>query len=125
MSSITEKVAEQIASSGENIKERVIQHLVAKEVERRSEAVIKALDSLDKLKREGLKIKPDVVSYGDDGKIASQAWSKAKIDERNTNQSKIDKLQAALNKGLDEGDFASLFNLVNGNAKPEHTADKD
>lgn len=122
MSTIGEKVAEQLGNSGLQITERVITHLVEKEVSRRSEAVIKALDSLDKLVKEGKKIKPDIVTYGDDGKISSQSWSKQKIDERNANETKTTKLQAVLDKALDKNDFSDLFSLVNSNAKPEQPA---
>lgn len=122
MSTITENVAQQLCNSGPQIMERVITHFVEKEVSRRSETAIKALDKLDKLQKEGNKIKPDIISYGDDGKIASQSWSKQKIDERNANAAKIVKLQAALDKALDTNDFSDLFNLVNENAKPEQSA---
>ena len=118
MSTIGEQVAEQLGNSGIQITERVITHLVEKEVSRRAEAIIKALSNLDALDKEGRKIKPDLVGYDDAGKIISQSWSKQKIDERNVNIAKIAKLQAAIDKALDKNDFSDLFNMVNANAKP-------
>ena len=117
MSTIIEKVAEQIGSSGPEITERVISRLVEKEVTRRTEAVIKALDALDKLEKEGRRIKPDIVAYAEDGSVVSQSWSKKTLDERNANAAKVRKLQAAIGKALEANDFSDLFNLVN-DAKP-------
>jgi len=119
MSAISEKVAEQLSSSGDVITGRVIAHLVEREVSKRSEAVIRALDVLDKLIKESKKIKPDLVAFGDDGKVISQSWSKQKIDERDANNAKIAKTQSVIDKALERNDYSDLFNLVNNNAKPE------
>jgi hypothetical protein len=118
MSTLTEKVAEQIGACGPQVAERVIAHLVEQEVNRRSEAVIKALSVMDRLSREGRKIVPDLVAYDENGAVLSKNWSKAKLEERKANATKVEKLQKAIDKALEQDDFADLYNAVN-NDKPD------
>ncbi len=112
---ITTKVAEKLAAISPAVSEKVIDHLVTKELNRRSEAVIGALADLDKMSNELKKLKPDVVAYAEDGSVASSNWSKPKLDEKNKATQKIAKLTAAVDKALNSNDYGDLFNI----AKPQ------
>ena len=108
---INQKVAERIAGSNEKIQESVIEHLAGKEVERRTNAVIKVFAELTALEKEVTKIKPDLSQYDSNGALVVENWSKAKIDERNKKIDKRNKLISALDKALDKNDYSDLLNI--------------
>ena len=108
---INQKVAERIAGSNEKIQESVVEHLASKELERRTNAVIKVFAELAALEKEVSKIKPDLPQYDSNGDLVVENWSKAKLDERNKKIDKKNKLTAALDKALDKNDFSDLLNV--------------
>ena len=108
---INQKVAERIAGSNEKIQESVVEHLASKELERRTNAVIKVFAELAALEKEVSKIKPDLAQYDSNGDLVVENWSKAKLDERNKKIDKKNKLTAALDKALDKNDFSDLLNV--------------
>lgn len=112
MSNINTAVADRLANIAPVVSEKVINHLVEKEVNRRADAVILALSTIDKLTSDLKKFKPDIVSYNGDGTEASANWSKPKLDEKNKVESTIAKLNKAVEKALTENDFGDLFNLT-------------
>ena len=109
---INTQVAERLSQIAPVVTEKVIDHLVSKEVNRRADAVISALGSIDKFSNELKKHKPDIVAYDDAGAVVSSNWSKAKLDERNKVEANINKLNKAVEKALNENDYADLFNLT-------------
>ena len=113
---INTAVAERLAAIAPEVTSKVIDHLVTKELNRRSEAVINGLGELDKLKSEQKKLKPDVISYNEDGSVASSNWSKAKLEEKNKVDQKIAKLGKAIDKALVENDYSDLFNVSKSSA---------
>lgn len=119
---INEKVAEQIASAGNEIAERVINLLAEKDKEKRVLVLVQAIGELDTMNKELTKIKADQLSFDSEGKPVSETWSKAKLDERNSKTGKRDKLEAAINLALEKNDFGALFNRAK-NDKPETVAD--
>ena len=108
---INQKVAEKITGSNEKIKEGLIEHLAGKEIERRTNAVIKVFSELTALEKEIVKIKPDLNQYDTNGLLVIENWSKDKLTERNKKIEKINKLTAALDKALDKNDFSDLLNV--------------
>lgn len=118
MSNINTEVANRLAAISPVVTEKVIDHLVSKEVNRRADAVITALGSIDKFTAELKKHKPDVVSYDDAGAVVSASWTKAKLEEKNKVENSIKKLNAAVEKALNENDYADLFNLTKQNQQP-------
>ena len=108
---INQKVAERIAGSNEKIQESVVEHLAGKEIERRTNAVIKVFSELAALEKEVSKIKPDLSQYDSNGDLVVENWSKSKLDERNKKIDKRNKLTAALDKALDKNDFSDLLNV--------------
>jgi hypothetical protein len=110
--SISTAVAERLASIAPEVTGKVVDHLVTKELNRRSEAVITALQEIDKLNVDLKKVKPDVVTYNDDGSVASSNWTKAKLEEKNKVQQRITKLTSAVDKALGSNDYSDLFNVA-------------
>lgn len=109
--SINTEVATRIASIAPQISEKVIDHLVSKELVRRTDAVIQALSEVEKLGKDLIKMKPDNTLYNDDGSVASSSWTKPKLEEKNKLVAKIQKINVALEKALGENDFNLLFSL--------------
>ena len=110
--SIREKVGEQIAALSPAVEAKVVEHFVKKEAERRADAIIKGIDKLSELTRERRKTdKGDIVSYNGDGSVATQAYSKDRLEANKKADEQISKLTTAIDKAL-EGDASDLFNLT-------------
>lgn len=109
---IREKVGEQIAALSPAVEAKVVEHFVEKEAARRADAIIKGIDKLDELTRERRKTgKGDLVSYNSDGSVATQTYSKERLDANKKADEQIAKLTKAINKAL-EGDVSDLFSLT-------------
>lgn len=108
--SIGIKVAEQIASAGPAILGKVIDKLATVEIEKRADALLNAVNAAVATKRELQKVKPDNVTYDGEGKVASETYSKAKIDEKKKLQEKLAKIEAAVEKAVG-GDFSKVLEL--------------
>lgn len=110
-------VAERIKNIAPEVSDKVVEHLVAKELNRRSEAVINGFGELDKMKSDLKKTKPDVVTYNIDGTVASSNWTKAKLEEKNKLEQKMEKLTKAIDKALVDNDYSDLYNLAKPSAE--------
>lgn len=111
MNSVQVKVAETIANISPKVEDKVVDVLVDREVKRRSDALVSALDKLDKMEKELLKIKADQISFDEDGKVVSQTYSKAKKEEKDKLSQKITKAVNAINKALEKGDYGDVYNI--------------
>jgi hypothetical protein len=108
---IATAVAERLANIAPAVADKVVEHLVNKELTRRSEAVIGGLSELDKLKGEFKKLKPDVNTFNEDGSAATSSWTKPKLEEKNKAEQKIAKLTKAIDKALNDNDYSDLYNF--------------
>lgn len=111
--SITNAVAEKIAAISPAVNEKVIDALVARELEKRSDAVLGGLDKLRTMQNDLRKIRPDVGgAFDEDGnEVKPTLYSKAKFDERKKLNEQIEKLQKALDLAIDKGDMSKLYEL--------------
>lgn len=105
-------VAIRISKISPVVTDRVIEHLVQQELEKRTSAVIKGIEKLLTLERESFKLKADMVSYNEDGSVKDIAFSEARLKERKENQEKTEKLRNALDAAIGKGDMDKLYNLV-------------
>lgn len=120
MNSVTIKVAEQIAEIAPKVEDKVVDVIVTRELSKRADGLVKALDVLSQLEKDVKKIGPDQKSFDETGKEISQTFSKGRLDERNKLQKRIDKTTGAINKALEKGEFGDVYNL----GKPEPVNDK-
>ena len=111
--SITNAVAEKIAAISPAVNEKVIDALVARELEKRSDAVLGGLDKLRTMQNDLRKIRPDVGGAFDEAgnEVKPTLYSKAKFDERKKLNEQIEKLQKALDLAIDKGDMSKLYEL--------------
>lgn len=111
------KIAERLASSGETVKNLVIDLLVQKEVDLRVNQISAALVNLTKLETQLSRTdRPDIKTYNKDGSVASELYSDARIKEINSAKKKIDSIRNAINTALEKGDYEPL-NKLNGSDK--------
>lgn len=116
--SVALKVAAAIAELSEPVEAQVVDALVTREINKRSEALVKAIDKLSSLELEQRRIKADIVLYDGKGKITSENWSKAKQEELTKHLEKIDKYTKAITKALEKQDFSDVYNLSNADKQP-------
>lgn len=115
MNSVQVKVAEQITNLAPKVEDAVVAALTDRELTRRSDALVQALDKLDTMEKAFLKLGPDQITYDDKGVKTGETFSKARIDARNKDQGKINKLTGAITKALEKSDFNDLYNLAKNN----------
>jgi|SRR5882724_2643018 len=111
MNSVQTKVAEQIINIAPKVEDKVVDALVSRELNRRSDSLVQAMDKLSKLEVDLKKIKPDVVTYDINGKVASESYSKVKSEEYKKLNEKIGKFTKAIAKALENSDFSDVYNL--------------
>lgn len=112
MLSLQIKVADMIKTSGpQQVEDKVIGALVSREVSRRSDALTQAIDGLSKMEGDLKRIKPDIVTYNEDASVKDSSFTKAKTEEKQKLDKKIDKYTKAINKALEANDYGDLYNL--------------
>ena len=127
---VLKRIATDIAKITPKVEDAVVDAMVKRELNKRTEAVVQVMDNLSKLEGDLRKIKPDQVQIDDAGKEISSSFSKAKFEELKKHREKIEKHRNALTKALEKGDFGDLYNLKNsgsggGGSKPEADTSSD
>lgn len=115
--SINEVVSEKIKSAGpQPVVDAVVALLVQKENDRRVKALAEALEAAAKAQQELFKVKPDNVTFNEDGSPASSTYSKAKLDEKKKLQEKLAKIEKAIENATntEKPDFSGLYNIAKG-----------
>jgi hypothetical protein len=122
---IREQVAQRIAESGPAIAERVIAALTEELRAKRTKQILDAFTELDGLRLQLKKAKPDVLAYNEAAEVVSANFSKQRIEERAKLTKRINRIEAALAKALENNDFADLSGLggAKDKAQPDGEAD--
>lgn len=111
--SIREAVAESVSNVGERTRNQVVEAFAQREADKRATALVKALDKLTELEKEGYKLaKPDIQTFNDDGSVKDASFSGERIKARKEHAEKLEKLTNALNNADDKGDFSKLYDLT-------------
>jgi len=116
------KVAERIAEIIPRVETEVVEHMIQKEVDKRTNATIQVLAKLDDAERDLRKAGPDVQQFDENGKKTHESFSKARIEQRNKLKGKIAKFTGAITKAYDKDDWSDLFNLAGGKDPGEDKA---
>jgi uncharacterized protein YdaU (DUF1376 family) len=111
---IREQVAQRIAEAGPAIAERIVAAMAEDLLAKRVKQVLDAFSEVDGLKVQVKRLRPDLISFDENGAIASSAYSKARVEERQKLARRIGKIEAALAKALERNDFADLASLGAG-----------
>lgn len=93
------------------VREGYIDKQVQEKLNSRIALVEKAINSVASSIKELKKIKPDVTVYSPDGAPIQQGLSKELWENKKKITEKISKMEAALSKALNEGDYTKLEEL--------------
>jgi len=111
--SIREAVVESVSNVGDRTRSLVVEHFAQREADKRAAALIKGLDKLSELEKEGYKLaKPDIQTFNDDGSVKDASFSGERIKARKEHAEKLEKLTNALNAADDKVDFSKLYDLT-------------
>jgi hypothetical protein len=115
--SVQTKIAEALSAISGEVEDKVVETFVDREVEKRSTAMVMAIEKVSKFVDDLKKIdRPDNVVYDADGQVIESfsTFSKKRTDERKKLNDQINKLTNAINKALDSGDFGDVYKLASG-----------
>lgn len=114
MSKVTDKIAEKIAAIAPQVEDRVVETLVERQLKKRSEAMVIVLDLIDKETAALKKLRPDLELISASGQELEACYSKARWQERQKLQGKIEKMEKAIAKAIEHNEYADLYNLSSG-----------
>ncbi len=124
MNSVQVKVATQVAKLGPSIEDKVVDVLVTRERDKRSEALVKVLDLHTQAEKDLKKIQPDL-SYMDDKENVTKMYSKGQLENLNKAKKKVENITSAINKALEKKDFGNVYNLAQGKEPVDDAAAND
>lgn len=113
MNSVQIKVAEQVAQLGPSIEDKVVDVMVTRERDKRSDALVRVLDLHQQAEKDLNKVRPDLSYMGEDGKV-TQMYSKVQLENLNKSKKKVENIANAINKALEKKDFGNVYNLAQG-----------
>lgn len=105
---IREALKQGIKDTQEGAKQKVVDHYVQKEVDRRSDLIIKGLEKLESLEKARDQIKPDNVIKDAEGKVIQNGYAEATYGKLEKSKQAVEKLNKALNGALKEANYEAL-----------------
>lgn len=109
---IADAVATSLTNLAPAIREQVVSIMVTREKDKRADAIVTAMDKLNTLVNARRKVaKPDIQTFNADRTIASEVYSKERIEELKKADEAIEKGEKVINKALD-GDMGDLYNWI-------------
>lgn len=98
---LRDTVATEISTIAPAVADRVVKHFVDTEVSRRTDLIVKGMDTLHQLNNDLRKInKPDVNTFNGDGSPAYSSFTKPRLDEVNKLIDRIAKLTKSIDAAL-------------------------
>ena len=118
MNDIQTEVATRLSSLSKVVYDELVNNLVTAETTRRVDAVTTVFNKAAGLKKDLQKInRPDQQLFTADGTVASEAYSKSRLEEIKKLNEQIGKLDQALAAAFDKNDFSKVLELAK-NAGP-------
>lgn len=106
------EVTDSIKGAGETIRTRLREAMVEREIKERVDLLDKTIIARNSVLTELRKIeRPDVETFGADGKVVSASYTKARLEELKKLKDKIAKYENAIEKALTDNDFSKLKEL--------------
>lgn len=116
---IHEMANEQLAALGPRVMAEVASRMAEREVKKRTDKMVQALDKVATMTVEHLRLGPDDVRYNAAGEKTAESYTKKRVDEISKSKSNIEKLQSAIAKADASGDYGDLDKLLASGQKPE------
>jgi putative heme degradation protein len=111
LTSIKASVAEQISKSSPIVQTAVTDALVKKELDRRTETILKAYTDIGVKQKALNKLRADVETFDEAGKALPKVFSKAQNEARKKMVESIDKVTKTVNAAFETNDFTKLYEL--------------
>lgn len=115
MKTLQDKIAAEIAGSSPVVQDKVIGHFTGKEIARRAELIVSAMNAWQDASVALKKIRPDQQSFDAAGTLVSETFSKKVLDEKNSLTRKMADLSAAVDDALANNNYDKLAKLVEKN----------
>lgn len=115
-------VAGRLATIVPVVTDKVVDVLVGREVQKRSDAMVKVIDLLDQQEKALSKIRPDQLQHDEKGTVLSSTYSKQRLDEKKKAEAAVERTTKAITVALEKGDFNEVYKLAanpNAGGKPE------
>ncbi len=106
-------IGEAVAACNGSVLDRVVDHFVKIEVERRTPILIRGLSEIDKVDADIKKIRPDQ-TFDLDGNVLTSSYTKGILDQRNKLIDRLSKLRSAMNAAITDGNFEPLEKALKG-----------
>jgi len=107
------KAQVELSSTNGTIRGMVVAQLVEVEVGNRGALLKDALDLRDNLFKDFNKVKPDQVSCDSSGKVVHEFFSKSQAKQLADATGKLNKIDGAINKAVNNADYENLKNVLN------------
>lgn len=110
--SLQQKIDQNLATISPAVEQAIIEAVVKREIEKRSTAVVTVYDKMMREEKELRKIdRADQKTFNKDGSVASETYSKDRLDAIKKSTDAIAKMTKAIEKALSSGDFSDVYNL--------------
>lgn len=130
--SLRESIDTKISQLSPAVRERVTEHFVDAELDRRAKIILAGVNALREAESDLNKInRGDVPAYDQDGKLVSQTFTKGRLGEIKKAKDRIIKLEFSINKAISDAavdeDFVKLEKAIKskGQSKPDEDADEE
>jgi CO dehydrogenase/acetyl-CoA synthase beta subunit len=110
-SDILVKRAELLSNSNLQVFDRVVNTLVEKEQQKRTDAVLSLLDKIANSEKELKKIKPDQVFLDAFGKPSLETWTKESLEKKKKAEEQLEKMKGALQDALTNNKWDKCIEL--------------
>src|SRR5512145_1620110 len=97
---LRDKVKVALAGIVPQLADKVAEMIAAAELQRQVTAIATVWERLRQAERKHASIRADLVTYTADGKVASEAWSKAALKAAADGKKDVDRLSNAITKAL-------------------------
>lgn len=109
------KVDAGLAGISTAVEAAIIDAIVKREIEKRSAAVVQVYDKMMREQKELQKIdRADQKTFNKDGSVASETYTKERLEAIKKHTQMIDKCTKAIEKALAQGDFGDVYSLAGG-----------
>ncbi len=112
--SLSDKVAAALEHSqaGPQVADAVVKQLTDREVNRRVDLVVRGLARQEELRKQLDGLTPDQQVFAEDGSVASEGYSAARLKQRAEAKSALDRVTAALDAAVGQGSYCCLKKVL-------------
>lgn len=110
--SLREDLASRLIEVAPSVKDTVINELVSKEIERRKNIILTALDRDSQLNKDLSKIKPDCQLFDRAGIMVSESFTKQANEQRANLEKNITKLNNLIEQAMTKNEWKPLEDLL-------------